>query len=531
MAEGINDFVPFVSLGERGGTVSFENFDIDGIKLRAAYDASHRLLFVLDLTKDNILPNILLVVGDRDGRKWDDILQNDFGVNPESVRPRVNNKYQKLDIDYECINYYNDAITTGGADTLRPVRIGIAERQRNFRIGEAYHEIELARATVSEATKTISDLDEFIKSQKGKLKAAKKNVGKEPPKDSAAKILRYESRIDRAIAKKARATRRMKRAEKRIDSSTKMLNNYKDIIMPRGQEMDENDVKPLFTEDPKIIDTDGAFKPVSFDAEPQPTPAPSVPPAQSAPYVSSMQAGPARPPIMRTVAPSPPKRPVAPISGEIKISSEAHTGRQGGAYYLMLTLLIGLSVFTLYLYQKKMGASETPHIAATQPDIINPIEPEPAESAESAEQISGPTPVEVATLPEMPEPAAETIPDFISESELESAENLFIESPSVAPTSAGQPVAVAEQPVGPELETQEDILDGFATSPEPEIENLPLGPEPESADIVGENETMELEQPFDESGGSMPIEEPNVLDYEPNDGVFETEPLPSDFEE
>ncbi|MDR2769941.1 MAG: hypothetical protein LBB08_00655, partial [Rickettsiales bacterium] len=88
------DGTPLVSLSPQGsiGGVAAELREIGPVKIKAFYDASHKLLFVLDITHDDILPNALLVVDARGGRKWDDILKSDFGVEPESVRPRKNNK-------------------------------------------------------------------------------------------------------------------------------------------------------------------------------------------------------------------------------------------------------------------------------------------------------------------------------------------------------------------------------------------------------------------------------------------------------
>lgn len=535
MDERKNDFVPFVPLGDRPGNgPASEQFDIDGIKIDAFYDASHRLLFVLDSTHDAILPNTLLIIGDRNGRKWDDILQNDFGIDPETIRPRTDNKYQKLDIDYDGINYYNDAIITRNADILKPVRIKIAERQKEFRINDAYHEIELARATVAEAEKTIADLDDFIKLQIGKLKAAKKNVGKEPPKDSAAKILRYEARIDRAMAKKARAARRLKRAEKRIDSSTKMLNNYKNIfLMPRGREMNENDVKPLFTEDPKIIDNDNAFKPVSFDTmpaapsfEPQPPTAPEITQPAAMPESSNARTDaprPASPFQAPTAAPQPPaaapgiapmSRPVAPMSGEVKITAENRAPKQGGAYYLMLTLLIGLSIFTLYLYQKKMGSNETPHIAATaRTETITP--------AETAAQ----PPIDQQVVVAAAEPAPEPIPDVLPEDPSFIEPEIPIDNPEPVqetmesvldepevPAQISMPEPVQEIEAEPEIAEQPDTLEA-AIETEPEIIEAQDSAELEQSDIASDAETA-----------------PDIANDEPAD-TLEEDQFPDNIEE
>ena len=276
-----NNFVPFIPLhNTNNGQPRSEQFDIDGLKIQAFYDSSHKLLFILDLTQDNILPNTMLVIDPREDRKWDDILENDFNIKPETVRPRKNHKYKKLDINYEGLNVYNEAIINKNASELKKWRISISDKQKDFRIKEAKRNEDLALETVSKTKETILKLDEFITSQKTKLKAAKKQIGKETPKDSAAKILRFEARIEKAEAKRNRAKIRLRRAKKRIESAEKTMNNY-NYNYKRENDMKADDVKPLFTKEPNITETENAFKPITFEPEKprsvQPTQSPSQP--------------------------------------------------------------------------------------------------------------------------------------------------------------------------------------------------------------------------------------------------------------
>ena len=98
--------------------LTFREYNIGGNALRAYYDADGKLVFVLDNTVDNRKPNALLVINPVGGRKWDDILANDYGVDLETVRPKKNNKYQKLDIEYSGLSEYDDLIRAyeNGAD-------------------------------------------------------------------------------------------------------------------------------------------------------------------------------------------------------------------------------------------------------------------------------------------------------------------------------------------------------------------------------------------------------------------------------
>jgi hypothetical protein len=536
-----SDGMPFVSFGGGADGVAAEEREIGGIKIKAFRDASRKLLFALDTTRDSILPNVLLVVDGKDGRKWDDILENDFRIDPETVRPRANNRYQKLDIDYDGLGVYSKAMFSNDAEELREWRLAAAEKQKYFRMAEAERELELARATIGEARKTIAGLNEFIALQKDKLKAAKKNVGKEPPKDSAAKILRYEARIERAEAKKARSARRLRRAERRIDSNGKILDNYRNTVIPKGRIMnDDNDVKPLFTENPNIIDTDNAFKPVSFGpASPPPIPEPPVAPAAApAPNAyAPRQFVPPEPPAAQPIRPAM-ERPVAPITGDLKIAEIEQKHGQSGAYYLMLTLLIGLSIFTLYLYQKKMGSVEKPHIAATATETITPeptrpeivVNPEPQrEVAAAAATMPAPLPENIpdsqpaddpfiaatAPAPETVEPVVEAAPEIATEPPQEIAVVAEMET-------ATEPVP--EAPAENTLETMPDALPESDPFIEPPAAAEPGIPEParEETEPYEPEPAQEYEEVFNAA---------EVSENEPDEMVFESEQFSENVEE
>jgi hypothetical protein len=528
MSERESNLVPKIQLGAPpNGEYSTEDFDIGAIKIRAFYDSAHRLLFVLDNTRDKILPNVLLAIDGRGDRKWDDILQNDLNIRPEDIRPRVRNKYQKLDIDYSGPDAYADAILNGDAAALTQWRLEAAARQRDFRIGEAEREISLARATIREAEKTIADLDEFTTLQKEKLKAAKKMVGMESPKDSAAKILRYEARIEKAEAKRQRSLRRLRRAEKRIDSSAKMLNNYAIETPNIGErEMNDNEIRPLFTEEPKIMDAENAFKPVSFGGaqsapdstiaedpktqsafgggipERRDTPAPGAYNAMQPPKMTA-PAAPMQRPIPEPAAAFAPERPIAPVSGDINLD-RSRQKQGGGAYYLMLMILIGLSIFTLYLYQKKMNAGELPHIAATITEPDSPLAGAvvPAEAAPGKPQdgfAGGGIPAPIVG----PEPVQPPLPEPIDEPP-------FIEPEPPIPEAPAEIAEPEPLPAEPQEFTGIDA--------EPAIEEEPV---------------VEPVIEYEQQAAAMPdaAAEVETLEYEPNDGEFEQDPMPDDFTE
>ena len=81
-------------------TITMREYNVAGNELRAYYDNDGALVFVVDMLVNDRKPNVLLVIDAVDNRKWDDILENDYGVELETVRPKKDNKYQKLDIEY-----------------------------------------------------------------------------------------------------------------------------------------------------------------------------------------------------------------------------------------------------------------------------------------------------------------------------------------------------------------------------------------------------------------------------------------------
>ena len=83
---------------------NFENltsreYNILGNTFRVWRDDAGVTRFVLDNTIAEYKPYVMLVLPSDGNRKWDDILQNDYGIDLETVRPKKNNKYQKLDIE------------------------------------------------------------------------------------------------------------------------------------------------------------------------------------------------------------------------------------------------------------------------------------------------------------------------------------------------------------------------------------------------------------------------------------------------
>jgi hypothetical protein len=322
-----NGGVPVFSFGaDDMGKLNPEYFDIAGNKFSAFYDAAHKLIFVLDETHTGHTPNALLVIADRNGRKWDDILTADYGMDLEDIRPKKNNKYQKLDIDYDGLPIYGQLVADykTGVDietalgALDEFRAQVGHRLAEQRLTAALREIETATATIEKTNESIAKLRAQIKTLKAKLAKAHSEVGKKPTKESAAKILKIQSQTDNADEKLKRAKLRLRRAEKRKEDAendaaaaqsvldtdvlysdasatndvlgtdaggvtfsenqlsqmgfgkthpTNIKENHTNTtkeIKPKEQEMAE-EPQPLFEKDPEIIDEKIAFQPVEFE--------------------------------------------------------------------------------------------------------------------------------------------------------------------------------------------------------------------------------------------------------------------------
>ena len=315
------------------------SFDIKGNLLHAYYNSDNELVFVLDETFLPYKPNVVLILEPNGTRKWDDILSNDYNVDLESIRPKKNNKYQKLDIEYNGLNIYKQLIDAHQSN--QPTQdiltlLGAFRNKSALRIATerriaAEDAANIARETIARTNDTIADLTTKLKQLRTKLGNQRKEIGKEPTKQSASKILKTEAQIDASNDKLNRAKKRLSNAKRRLlvasedaDAANSILNiisplskndNTDIIIAPnhdiavtqdapvpmtstepnvpafydidtteinqenthntKAENMADEEVKPLFDTDPEILDDEISFKPV--DLSPSILQEPSVP--------------------------------------------------------------------------------------------------------------------------------------------------------------------------------------------------------------------------------------------------------------
>ncbi len=229
------------------GALTVKRYDIDGNVIRAFYDADGRLVFVIDDTVFANKPNALLVIDPVQDRKWDDILANDYGVALEVVRPKKDNKYQKLDIEYSGLQKYDKLFNDfnagrDAADALAGIyvfRAGAARHAAAERLTVSEKVAENARETVEKARAALASLQVRLKELRTKLGRQRKDVGKEPTKQSAAKILRTESQIDALKDKQRRAQKRMDTARRRWAAADDAADAARAILARSGAVADE----------------------------------------------------------------------------------------------------------------------------------------------------------------------------------------------------------------------------------------------------------------------------------------------------
>jgi len=210
------------------GSLTMRPYDIDGNEISAFYDAAGNLVFVLDNTINARKPNVLLVVNPSADKKWDEILAGDYGVDLETIRPKQDNKYQKLDIEYSGLSVYDNLIKAyNSGDSLEEplnqlaiLRNSAARHSAMTRLNVANEIIAKTNTTIVKTKESIVRLQARLKTLRAKLAEAKKGIGRMPTKQSAAKILKLEAQIDATNEKIKRANERLKSAQRRLETAT-----------------------------------------------------------------------------------------------------------------------------------------------------------------------------------------------------------------------------------------------------------------------------------------------------------------------
>ena len=207
------------------GTLVMRPYDIEGNNIRAFYDSTDDLVFVLDDTINESKPNVLLVLNPDGDKKWDEILSSEYEIDLETIRPKQDNKYQKLDIEYSGLGVYDSLINAYEAgesleenlNQLAILRDSAARHSAMVRLNTANEIIAKTNATIVRTKQSIVRLQERLKTLRVKLVATKKEIGKVSTKQSASKVLKIESQIEAVTEKLNRAKSRLTSAQRRLE--------------------------------------------------------------------------------------------------------------------------------------------------------------------------------------------------------------------------------------------------------------------------------------------------------------------------
>ena len=230
-----------------------KEYDIADIAFRAWFNDKNNLVFVVDETIDDFKPNVLLVMNPHDDRKWDDVLANDYGVDLETVRPKVDNKYQKLDIEYSGLDIYaqliqssenNEDLQNVLADLIE-FRDTAARRSAMARLAAANDIIAQSQDTIARTERTIIGLRDRRRNLRARLTKQKNNIGREPTKQSASRILRTEAQLDAVAEKMSRADKRIENAQHRIQVATEDAEAARDLLARRRPSVGNTNTEPV----------------------------------------------------------------------------------------------------------------------------------------------------------------------------------------------------------------------------------------------------------------------------------------------
>ena len=233
------------------GSLVMRAYSIDGNEINAFYDSSNNLIFVLDNTLNSYKTNVLLVINPDGDKKWDEILSGDYGVDLETIRPKQDNKYQKLDIEYSGVSVYDDLIKAYNAgdaleeplQRLAVLRDSAVRHSAMMRLNAANEIIAKTNTTIVKTKESIVRLQARLKTLRSKLTEAKKGIGRVPTKQSAAKILKLESQIEATNEKLKRAQDRLKSAQRRLETATVDAELASDLLNQSAEENEHSSKK------------------------------------------------------------------------------------------------------------------------------------------------------------------------------------------------------------------------------------------------------------------------------------------------
>lgn len=228
----------FYTSWHKDDRTSFNVFSFDNTKLRfdAFFDSSkpkseltiQDLQFVIDDSRAELTPNHILFI-DRtqaevnEDKKWDKIVSDRYSLNPMFVRPKLDNKYLKLDIVYDLMDVYKEIISKAltsetqnsveiDDDILENIEYAKLESILSIcdkRIDFCMIDFKRAQGTIKSTGNTVEKLQKQISNLKDSISST----------NDSKSLQQKQEKLESLLEKEKSAARRLKRAKKRISSN------------------------------------------------------------------------------------------------------------------------------------------------------------------------------------------------------------------------------------------------------------------------------------------------------------------------
>lgn len=191
------------------------------------YDNNGNPAFAIERTLDDIAPNHKIIVDAEKGEqnlqnpevKWEEILEKRYSIDINEIWPKIENKFQKIDPEYEGLNLYAELIRNPDSNEIKEAFEINREKQSLDNALEREQEelLELNRAsnTIETSNKTLKRTQKSFSNLKARLKGYKEDEKNDPESVDQEKKQRTIDSFNKYKEKLKRTKRRIRRAERR----------------------------------------------------------------------------------------------------------------------------------------------------------------------------------------------------------------------------------------------------------------------------------------------------------------------------
>jgi len=247
------------------------HYNSDGLVFIGYYTSDDKLAFVFNNTSDNLHSVKKLVINPLKSEvnfenpiiKWDQILKEEFDIDPVSIRPKNGNLYERFDIDYVGLDKYEELIKNPENGIIRNNLI-IFDVRKNLdhaykKEEETLIELNASSKTVETTTKTLEKIDTNILNLNKRIE----KINLEPAnEDTEEKKLILNEKLYKKLADQKNAKRRLKRAKSRYIKSNRVIENIRSLISNATDFLKKN--KEVIVSSKNILDGDNKNVSKSF---------------------------------------------------------------------------------------------------------------------------------------------------------------------------------------------------------------------------------------------------------------------------